>query len=89
VTEMTQEEIFSMIEEREKENRAMYGDNKYAVVSNGVVLNVIEWDGTTPLQVDGELVHSPYDNAAAIGGSYVDGQFLPPPEPEVDPPVEG
>jgi hypothetical protein len=73
----------------EDELREQYGRNNWAVVENGLVTNILVWDVTTQLDVDGELIHSTFDNPASIGGTYVDGQFLPPPEePEVDPPVE-
>jgi len=55
----------------------------YAVVKNGVVENVVVWDGVTEFSVaDSELVEATSD--ARIGGSW-DGNvftFVEPPAPE-------
>tara|TARA_R110002020_G_C16110791_1_gene759533 strand:+ start:687 stop:968 length:282 start_codon:yes stop_codon:yes gene_type:complete len=55
----------------------------YAVVKNGVVENVVVWDGVTTFSVpDSELVEATAD--ARIGGSW-DGSvfaFVEPPAPE-------
>jgi hypothetical protein len=81
-------DIESLKSQIEEENRKRYGDNNWAVVRDGLVISVIVWDSTNSLGVEGELIHSTFENPAFVGGTYVDGQFLPPPEPEVDPPVE-
>ena len=55
----------------------------YAVVKNGVVENVVVWDGVTEFSVEGsELIEATAD--ARIGGSW-DGNvftFVEPPAPE-------
>lgn len=52
------------------------------VGSDGVVVNIVLWDGVTDLGLDDELVEYTEENPAYIGGTYKDGVFLPPPEPE-------
>lgn len=53
----------------------------YAVVKEGVVINVVAWDGESDWSPDtGEVVKT--DNPVAIGWSYVDGGFSAPPVPE-------
>jgi len=53
---------------------------RYAVVENGTVTNVVEWDGVSNFPVDGELITA--DANTYIGGAY-DGAFIPrPPEPD-------
>ena len=55
----------------------------YAVVRNGVVENVVLWDGVTPFSVEGaELIEATPDTR--MGGSW-DGNvftFVEPPAPE-------
>lgn len=50
---------------------------KWAQVINGNVVNVILWDGTTPLGLDGELINVD-DVPCGPSWTYVDGQFVPP-----------
>jgi len=54
----------------------------YAVVKNGVVENVVVWDGQTAFSVEGSELVEATDNAR-IGGTY-DGAFhyVEPPIPE-------
>jgi hypothetical protein len=53
---------------------------QHAIIKNGSVQNIVEWDGVSEFQVDGELVA--IDENAYIGGEY-DGAFVPrPPEPD-------
>ena len=55
----------------------------YAVIDeNDVVVNVTMWDGQTEFVSDKKLVPYTDDNPAYIGGTYKEGVFLPPPEPE-------
>ena len=58
----------------------------YAVVKNGVVENVVVWDGQTAFSVEGSELVEATDNAR-IGGTY-DGAFHfvqpTPPEPTVE-----
>jgi len=61
--------------------------HKYAVIKDGVVQNLVEWDGVSEFNVDGELIEASHD--AWIGGAYTDGAFVPrPPEPEPEPTAE-
>jgi hypothetical protein len=61
--------------------------HKYAVIKDNVVQNLVEWDGVSEFNVDGELIEASHD--AWIGGSYTDGAFVPrPPEPEPEPTAE-
>jgi hypothetical protein len=56
--------------------------SKYAVVKNGVVENMVVWDGVTEFSVpDSELIEA--TSNARIGGTY-DGEFhfVEPPSPE-------
>lgn len=47
---------------------------KYAVIENGIVVNIIKWDGQTPLGIDVDLVNCD-GQAIDIGMSYQDGIF--------------
>jgi len=54
---------------------------KYAIVKDSLVTNMVEWDGVSEYQVDGELVQA--DANAYIGGTY-NGSFVARPvEPDV------
>lgn len=56
-------------------------NNNYAVIINGVVANVVVWDGKSEwIPPEGETV--PLADNGGIGWSYSDGRFSPPPEPE-------
>jgi len=60
--------------------------HKYAIVKNGIVQNLIQWDGDE-YHADGELIEATHD--AWIGGAYTDGAFVPrPPEPAPEPTAE-
>lgn len=60
--------------------------HRYAIVKNGIVQNLIQWDGDE-YQADGQLIEASHD--AWIGGAYTDGAFVPrPPEPEPEPTAE-
>ena len=60
--------------------------HKYAVVKDGIVKNLIQWDGGE-YHADGQLIEATHD--AYIGGAYTDGAFVPrPPEPEPEPTAE-
>lgn len=62
--------------------------SKWAVVKNGVVVNIVLWDGENDWEPeDGQIavpIPPPVDNEqeAGIGWSYSDGTFIAPPEPE-------
>ena len=60
--------------------------HKYAIVKDGIVQNLIQWDGDE-YHADGELIEATHD--AWIGGAYTDGAFVPrPPEPAPEPTAE-
>jgi len=60
--------------------------HKYAIVKNGIVQNLIQWDGGE-YHADGELIEATHD--AWIGGAYTDGAFVPRPiEPAPEPTAE-
>ena len=55
---------------------------KYAIVKDSLVTNIVEWDGESEYQADGEMIQA--DANAWIGGEY-NGSFVArpvPPEPE-------
>ena len=59
---------------------------KYAIVKNSLVTNILEWDGESEYQVDGELIQA--DENAWIGGEY-NGSFVARPvEPAPEPTAE-
>ena len=61
--------------------------HKYAVVKDNVVQNLVQWDGASEFNVDGELIEASHD--AWIGGAYTDGAFVPRPvEPAPEPTAE-
>jgi hypothetical protein len=49
----------------------------YAQVIDGIVVNVIVWEGTTPLGLDGELINVD-DIPCGPGWLYTDGVFVAP-----------
>ncbi|WP_154825883.1 tail fiber assembly protein [Enterobacter hormaechei] len=56
-------------------------NNNYAIVINGIVANIIVWDGVNDWKPsEGEVI--PLSDNAGIGWGYSDGKFSPPPEPE-------
>lgn len=56
-------------------------NNSYAVVINGIVDNIVVWDGESDWKPsEGEVV--PISGSVSIGWSYENGKFTPPPEPE-------
>jgi len=59
--------------------------HKYAIVKDGIVQNLIQWDGGE-YQADGELIEATHD--AWIGGAYTDGAFVPRPEEPAPEPTE-
>ncbi len=61
--------------------------HKYAIVKDNVVQNLVQWDGVSEFNVDGELIEANHN--AWIGGAYTDGAFVPrPPEPAPEPTAE-
>ena len=55
---------------------------KYAIINSGIVENIIEWDGSSEFNVDGELIQADAD--AKIGGLW-DGNVFSFVEPEPEP----
>jgi len=54
-------------------------DNSYAVVKDGIVINIVVWDGETEWQPDeGYAVKT--DGSVGIGWLYDGNDFTPPPE---------
>ena len=59
---------------------------KYAIVKDSLVTNIVEWDGSSEYQVDGELIQA--TDVAYIGGEY-NGSFVArPPAPPYEPTAE-
>lgn len=61
--------------------------NRYAVVeeATNIVDNTIVWDGEAEYDPGDGMFLVPSDSAS-IGWSYVSGEFVAPPEPELPPP---
>ena len=58
----------------------------YAIVKDSLVTNIVEWDGSSEYQVDGELIQA--TDVAYIGGEY-NGSFVArPPAPPYEPTAE-
>lgn len=58
--------------------------NRYALIKNDVVVNIIVWDGVGDMFTDFMVVN--IDNElTGIGWTFDRGSFLPPPEPELTP----
>jgi len=54
----------------------------YLYIENGIVTNVIVWDGVTHLSLpDGVSLVPTEGTGAWVGWSYTDGIFSPPEEP--------
>ena len=74
----------------------LYAEKKpvnYAMVKDGVVVNVIDWDGVTPYAPpEGCELHA-WEGPVSIGWAWVDGAPVdptpPPPPPEPVAPPEG
>lgn len=58
----------------------------YALIQNGVVVNIVVWDGETEVNFGEDVAAVPYtsENQASIGYAYVDGKFVEPPPTEKD-----
>lgn len=54
---------------------------RYAIISNGIVINTIMWDGKSEagLNPDEESILLQDDDAAGVGYTYNNGVFSPPP----------
>ena len=47
----------------------------YAIIKSGIVDNIVEWDGISKYEVDGQLVLANDDTY--IGGAYTNNAFVP------------
>lgn len=56
-------------------------NNKYAVILDGIVINIADWDGEQEWSPN-EGVAVPAPDNVEIGWAYVDGEFIAPPVPE-------
>lgn len=56
--------------------------SNFALISNGVVVNIVVWDGSGDLFSDYQTVNVD-EISAGIGWEYSDGEFSPPPAPEL------
>jgi hypothetical protein len=54
---------------------------KYAHIIDGIVVNVIVWDGVTPIELNGELVNVD-DTPCGPDWTYDGTTFTAPPEPD-------
>lgn len=61
--------------------------SKYAVIENGVVVNVVLWDGETECPILEGAVQLEPDSNVCSGYHYADGTFAAP-DPVVDPAAE-
>jgi hypothetical protein len=56
--------------------------NYLTVRDDGLVTNVIVWDGVTPYQPDGTLLPTDDNPGVWVGWRFVDGEWVAPPEPD-------
>lgn len=66
----------------------LYADRKsmtYAMVQNGVVVNVIEWDGVTPYTPPEGCELFAWSGPVNIGWAWVDGAPIDPTPPPAEP----
>jgi hypothetical protein len=59
----------------------------FAIIKNGIVENVIVWDGVCELQIEGTLIEVPESIGVSIGFLYQDGQFIDPNPPIIEEPI--
>ena len=59
---------------------------KYAIVKDSLVTNIVEWDGSSEYQVDGELIQA--TDVAYVGGEYNGSFVAKPPAPPYEPTAE-
>ncbi|MDK4549763.1 tail fiber assembly protein [Enterobacter roggenkampii] len=55
---------------------------RYALIKDGVVENLVSWDGRGDLFSEFLTVELNDDSVASVGWSYDGKKFMPPPEPE-------
>ena len=66
--------------------------NTYAIIDlTGIVINIVVWDGLPPWTPPQNCiaVAIPKDSSAGIGWTYLDGEFIAPPQTDLEPTVEG
>lgn len=56
----------------------------YAVVVDGLVVNVVLWDGESEFDAPGQLVQIPDDTPAGVGWSFDGSTWTSPPQPDDD-----
>lgn len=61
---------------------------RYALVVDGIVTNLILWDGVTEVVFTGEPILAPDDSGADIDGTWDGKVFGPAPVPEPPPPSD-
>lgn len=59
--------------------------NRWAVIENDTVVNVIVWDGSEPAEISGEVVEIDANSPLAPGYRRVNGEWIAPPAPEPHP----
>lgn len=53
----------------------------YAIIdASNLVINMVAWDGNPPWQPPDGCIAVLATSEASIGWSYIDGEFIPPPE---------
>jgi len=66
--------------------------NTYAIIdSTNTVINIVVWDGLppwTPPQ-DCIAIAIPKDSSGGIGWTYLDGEFIAPPQADLESAVKG
>jgi hypothetical protein len=55
-------------------------EKNYAIVENGIVTNIVVWDGVTDFEFSELAIESTDENQACIGLSCADGIFEQPTE---------
>lgn len=49
----------------------------YAIVKNGVVINIVAWDGASEWKIEnGQAIKVPDDQAVSIDDKYKNGKFI-------------
>ena len=67
-------------------------ETSYALVdSSNIVINIVNWNGQPPWQPDegSQAVIVPDDQLVDIGWTYLDGEFIAPPQTDLESAVEG
>lgn len=59
-------------------------EKNFAIVKNGIVENIVVWDGIKPYTPDGQLIEIVEGSFVNIGFLYQDGQFIDPNPPVIE-----